>query len=139
MAERVTGNSDLTKLRIQPGKFPSTPMPSDMTSFPGKDSAFSSVTKNTAVPAGRDLFPGNSSNWSERWIFFSLIDTPRVLEGSVVCGFHLVHRKEKEAGTGQVTSTSSLIYPRISPEAQKEKLLVDWGFFKLFMVEGFSV
>lgn len=37
--------------------------------------------------------------------FFSLIDAPRILEGSVVCGFHLLNRKEKEAG--QVTSTNS--------------------------------
>lgn len=57
-------------------------------------------------------------------IFFSLIDTPRVLEGSVVCGFHLLNRKEKEAGTDQVTSTISLRYPGISPGAQKVKLLV---------------
>lgn len=72
-------------------------------------------------------------------IFFSLIDTPRVLEGSVVRGFCLLNRKEKEAGTGQVTSTSSLTYPMISPEAQKMKLLVGWDFFKLSNVEGFSV
>lgn len=139
MSERVTGNSDLTKLEIQPGKFPSTPMPSDMTSSPVKGSAFSSVTKNTAVPAGRDLFPSNSGNWSERWNFFSLIDTPRVLEGSVVCGFCLLNRKEKEAGTGQVTNTDFLRYPVISPEAQKVKLLVGWDFLKLSNVEGFSV
>lgn len=113
MSEGETGNCDLTKLGIQPGKFPSTPRPSDMTSFPLKGSAFSSVTKSAAVPAGRDLFPGNSRNWSERWDFFSLIDTRRVIEGSVVCGFHLLNRKEKEAGTGQVTSTNSLRYPRI--------------------------
>lgn len=74
MSERITGNSDLTKLEIQPGKFPSTPRPSDMTSFPVKGSAFSCVTKNAAVPAGKDLFPGNSRNWSERWNFLSLID-----------------------------------------------------------------
>lgn len=110
-----------------------------MTSFPVKGSAFSSVTKSTAVPAGRDLFPGNSRNWSERWnFFFSLIDTPRVLEGSVVCGFHLLNKKEKEAGTAQVTSTNSLRYPGISPEAQEVELLVGWGFFKLSNVEGFS-
>lgn len=113
MSERITGNSDLTKLEIQPGKFPSTPRPSDMTSFPVKGSAFSCVTKNAAVPAGKDLFPGNSRNWSERWNFLSLIDIPRVLEASVVCGFHLLNRKEKETGTGQVTSPNSLRYPRI--------------------------
>lgn len=105
MSERLTGSSDLTKLGIQPGKVPSTPMPSDMTSSPVKGSAYSFVTKKTAVPAGMDLFPGNSGNWSERWNFFSLTDSPRLLEGSVVCGFHLLNRKEKEAG--QVTSTNS--------------------------------
>lgn len=77
----MTGNSDLTKLRLQPGKFPSTPMPSDMTSFPVKDSAFSSVTKNPAVAAGRDLFPGNSRNWSERWNFFFLNRYPEGIRG----------------------------------------------------------
>lgn len=56
--------------------------------------------------------------------FFSLIDTPRVLECSVVCGFHLLNRKEREAGTAQVTSTNSLRHPGISPEAQKVELLV---------------
>lgn len=114
-------------------------MPSDMTSFPVKGSAFSSVTKNPAVAAGRDLFPGNSRNWSERWNFFSLNRYPEGIRSTLVCGFQLLNRKENEAGTGQVTSTSSLRYPRISPETQKVKLLVDWDFLKLFKVEGFSV
>jgi len=63
----------------------------------------SSVTQNAAVPTERDLFFSNSVHWSDSLVVvFSLIDTLRMLEASVVCIFHLLNRKEKETSLRQV-------------------------------------